>query len=206
MRFSYRLVTLLARIPFLVLFRLKIVGLENVPRDGRLIIAANHQSYLDPPLIGSTMPREIHFMAKASLFEKPLLGPLIRHLNSIPVTRSGQDLASLRTAVRVLDSGGALLIFPEGTRSRSRQFLRATGGLGFLARQSGAPVLPVYIHGTRGALRRLFRPGAVTMVVGQPIPPDEFPPEAEAGSAAHRALSQYILDKIAELQSALKHT
>jgi 1-acyl-sn-glycerol-3-phosphate acyltransferase len=202
MRVSYRLVSLMAYLAFKLFFRLKTVGLENVPRRGRLIIAANHQSYLDPPLIGATMPREIHFMAKASLFRKPLLGPLIRHLNSIPVTRSGQDMASLRIAARVLEEGGALLIFPEGTRSRSGQFLKATGGLGFLARQSGAAVLPIYIHGTRGAWRRPFQPGRVTMFVGRAVTAQEFPPAQGSGSEAHRALSQFIIDRIAALKAA----
>jgi 1-acyl-sn-glycerol-3-phosphate acyltransferase len=202
MKAGYWLVHHFVRILYRIIFGLKIEGLDNVPRTGSLIIAANHRSYLDPPIIGSTAPREIHFMAKASLFKKPVLGLLIHYLNSIPVTRSGQDLASLRTALEVLESGGALLIFPEGTRSRTEQFLKATGGIGLLVKQSQTPVLPVFIQGTRGALRRIFKHRGLKVTYGQPFLITDFDERFGTGSQAYRAFGEFILKKIGELKAA----
>ncbi len=202
MRFDYYLICLLIRSLAKLFFGLQIKGMENLPRQGRLLIAANHQSYLDPPLLGASIPREIHYMAKAQLFRKALLGPLIRHLNAIPVTRSGQDLASIRLAGRILENEGALLVFPEGTRSRTGTFLKATGGLGLLARQTQAPVLPIYIHGTHGFWRRPFRSGRLKITCGQAL---EYPPanvNHSTGAEAYRAFSELVMQKIAELKAA----
>jgi 1-acyl-sn-glycerol-3-phosphate acyltransferase len=201
MKIGYRLIHHLARSLYKLLFGFKIQGLDNIPRTGKLIIAANHQSYLDPPVIGGTAPREIHFMAKANLFKKPLLGPLIRYLNCIPVTRSGQDLHSLRTALEVLEKEGALLIFPEGTRSHTGQFLRASGGIGLLVKQTQAPVVPVYIQGTRGALRRIFKHRGLRAIYGEPILTPDFDQRFGSGSQAYRAFGDYILEKIGELKT-----
>jgi 1-acyl-sn-glycerol-3-phosphate acyltransferase len=201
MKAGYWLIHHLARGLYKVLFGFKVQGLENVPRTGKLIIAANHQSYLDPPVIGGTAPREIHFMAKATLFKKPVLGPLIHYLNSIPVTRSGQDLNSLRVALEVLQKDGALLIFPEGTRGRTGQFLRATGGIGLLVKQTQAPVVPVYIQGTRGALWRMFLHRGIRAIYGEPILTPDFDQRFGTGSKAYRAFGDYILEKIGELKT-----
>lgn len=200
MKSGYWLIHHLARGLIRLLFGLKLYGLENLPRTGGLVIAANHQSYLDPPILGGTVPREIHFMAKATLFRKPVLGPLIRYLNSIPVTRSGQDLTSLRAALDVLEAGGALLIFPEGTRSRTGQFLKATGGIGLLIRQSGVPVLPVYIQGTRGALRRIFKHRGLKVYFGLPLDTGNFEQRFGTGSQAYRAFGEYVMSRIAALK------
>lgn len=204
MKAGYRLIHHLARGLLKLAFGLKIQGLDQVPRTGKLIIAANHQSYLDPPVIGGTAPREIHFMAKATLFRIPVLGPLIHYLNSIPVTRSGQDLASLRAALEVLEKNGALLIFPEGTRGRTGQFLRATGGIGLLVKQSQAPVLPVYIQGTRGALWRIFRHRGIWVFYGEPLGTADFEGRFGSGSPAYRAFGEFILGKIGELKAKVE--
>jgi 1-acyl-sn-glycerol-3-phosphate acyltransferase len=205
MKAGYWLIHHLARALIRLIFGLKIEGLDNVPRSGSLIIAANHQSFLDPPLIGGTAPREIHFMAKASLFKKPVLGPLIKYLNSIPVTRSGQDLTSLRVALETLETGGAILIFPEGTRSRTELFLKATGGIGLLVRQSEAPVVPVFIQGTRGALQRIFKHRGISVYYGQPLYTANFEEQFGSGSQAYRAFGEFILGKIGELKHESHH-
>lgn len=202
MRLDYRLICLLIRNFARLFFGLSIQGVENVPGQGRLLIAANHQSYLDPPLVGSCIPREIFYLAKVELFRKPLLGPLIRHLNSIPINRAGQDLESLRRAAQVLQNDGALLIFPEGTRSRTGQFLKPTRGLGFLAKQADAPVLPVYVHGTRGCWKRIFRRHAIKVVFGEPLQISSFNVEHQSASQAYQSIADRVMQEIAALQAA----
>jgi 1-acyl-sn-glycerol-3-phosphate acyltransferase len=153
-------------------FRLTGNGVERVPRRGSLLLAANHQSVLDPPLIGAVLPRELDFMAKAELFRVPLFGGLIRRLHAHPVDRTGSDAGALRLALRLLAEGRALLVFPEGTRGTGGRLGPARPGAGMLAALSGAPVLPVYVRGSDRALPRgavVPRPARVTVTFGQPM-------------------------------------
>ena len=129
-----------------VLFRLSVVGADRVPREGRLLLASNHLSVLDPALIGAVLPRELDYMAKTELFRIPGFGALIRRLNAHPVDRSGSDSAALRLALRLLGDGRAVLVFPEGTRGSEGHLQAARAGAGMLAALSGAPVVPVYVH------------------------------------------------------------
>ena len=155
-----------------VLFRLSVVGAERVPREGRLLLASNHLSVLDPALIGAVMPRELDYMAKTELFRIPGFGALIRRLNAHPVDRSGSDSAALRLALRLLGDGRAVLVFPEGTRGTEGHLQPARPGAGMLAALSGAPVVPVYVQGSGRALPRgavLPRPARVTVTFGAPI-------------------------------------
>jgi len=137
---------------------LRVTGLEHVPATGPALIVSNHQSILDPPLIGGATPRQIFFLAKAELFRIPLFGRLIRALHARPVRREGSDPSALKTAARLLEEGKALLVFPEGTRSIDGRLGEAKPGIGMLAVVSGAPVIPTYISGTleslpKGAIR-----------------------------------------------------
>ena len=133
-------------------FRLRVSGTEHVPPEGPALIVSNHQSILDPPVIGGAAPRQIYFMAKAELFRIPLFGRLIKALNARPVEREGSDPRALRTAARLLEEGKALLVFPEGTRSLDGTLAAAKPGVGMLAVMSGAPVVPTYVSGTLEAL------------------------------------------------------
>ena len=141
------------------LWGLRVEGVENVPLTGGVILASNHKSYLDPPLIGSTLPREIHYLAKKQLFGVPLLGLWIRAHNAIPINREGFDRAGLEGALEVVRTGGALLLFPEGTRIRRRGMGPPREGIGLLVARSGVPVVPVHLRGTWGPERGWFRPG-----------------------------------------------
>jgi 1-acyl-sn-glycerol-3-phosphate acyltransferase len=155
-----------------VWLRVSAVGTERVPRDGPLLLASNHSSVLDPPLIGCVLPRELDYMAKSELFRIPGFGRLIRALNAHPVDRSGSDSAALRLALRLLGDGRAVLVFPEGTRGAEGRLGPAHAGAGMLAALSGAPVLPVYIQGSGRALPRgavVPRPVRVTVRFGAPI-------------------------------------
>ena len=123
-----------------VWLRLSAVGTERVPRDGALLLASNHSSLLDPPLIGCVLPRELDYLAKTELFRIPGFGALIRRLNAHPVDRSGSDSAALRLALRLLGDGRAVLVFPEGTRgAEGRLQAPRTRGPGCWPRSPGRP-------------------------------------------------------------------
>lgn len=182
-----------------VCFRLKVVGADRVPREGRLILAANHLSLLDPPLIGCVVPRELDYMAKAELFQVPGLGRLIRRLNAHPVDRTGSDSAALRLALRLLDAGRALLVFPEGTRGTEGELGPGRAGAGMLAALSAAPVVPVYIQGSERALPRgaaAPRPARVTVTFGAPI---TF--KRERGKARYQDISDEIMAAIGRVKA-----
>jgi len=151
------------------MFRLESSGRENVPATGPVLLVSNHSSVLDPALIGSALARQLTFLAKAELFDLPLFGGLIRRVNARPIRREGADPSALRTAMRALEDGGALLIFPEGTRGDEGIIRSAKTGAGMLAVLSGAPVVPIYIQGSGRAWprgRKLPRPAKVTVTFG----------------------------------------
>ena len=133
-------------------FRLRVRGAEHIPSSGPALIVSNHQSILDPPVIGGAARRQIYFLAKAELFQIPLFGWLFRALHARPVRREGSDPGALRTAALLLEEGKALLVFPEGTRSLDGRLGRGKPGVGMLAITSGAPVVPAYVSGTLEAL------------------------------------------------------
>lgn len=135
-------------------FGLRVRGAEHVPASGPVLVVSNHQSVLDPPLVGGATARTLHFMAKAELFRIPVFGRLIRSLNAHPVRREGSDPKALKVAARLLEEGHALLAFPEGTRSRDGSLGEGKPGVGMLAVLSEAPVVPAYIAGSRDALPR----------------------------------------------------
>jgi 1-acyl-sn-glycerol-3-phosphate acyltransferase len=168
----YAILKPLAVLLMRLLFGLRCRGAEHVPATGPVLLVANHVSVLDPPLIGGAAPRQLAFLAKAELFGIPLLGGLIRRLGAQPLRREGGDAGALRTALRVLKGGGALLVFPEGTRGEEGRLGPAKPGAGMLAVRGGAPVIPVYVSGSGRAWprgRRFPRPANVTVTFGPPL-------------------------------------
>ena len=149
---------------FRTFFRFRVVGSENVPLDGGLIVAANHLSNFDPPILGIAMPRPVSYMAKKELFAMPVLGPVITGLGAFKVDRQAGGTAALRASLRMLKEGRCVGIFPEGGRNVSGT-REEKAGAAFLAAASGAPVVPAAILGTRTL--RPFRP--VTVVFGPPF-------------------------------------
>lgn len=172
MKLSYKIVYWIARIFFKCCFRLKIYGLEHF-RPGSAVIAANHASFYDPQVLSISCPQEVHFLAKGSLFEVPLLGKLIRTLNSHPIARGASDASVFRTMVELLTEGKKLILFPEGKRSETGELLPFQRGLAFLVQKAKCRVIPAYIQGSfeawpRGAkIPKLF--GKMTVVFGRPI-------------------------------------
>jgi 1-acyl-sn-glycerol-3-phosphate acyltransferase len=134
-----------------VLWRARVFGAENVPAEGPLIVACNHLSYLDPPLMGCLCPRRISYMAKKELFEVPVLGAVIRGLGAYAVDRKGSATSAIRRSLQVLEAGGAVGIFPEGTRNRTGDAQPQTG-VALLASLAKAPVVPAFIRGSDRAL------------------------------------------------------
>ncbi|MBV8499472.1 MAG: 1-acyl-sn-glycerol-3-phosphate acyltransferase [Candidatus Eremiobacteraeota bacterium] len=149
-----------------VVWRGRVRGAENVPSAGPLIVACNHVSYLDPAAMGCFCPRRISYMAKKELFEIPLLGALIRALGAYAVDRRGSATSAIKRSLEVLQSGGAVGIFPEGTRNRSGD-VEAQTGVALLASLAGAPVVPASIRGTEKALRL----GRIDVAFGAPLEP-----------------------------------
>lgn len=150
-----------------VYFRLgrwKIHGSENVPPSGQpVILAPNHVSLLDPPLVGSATPRLVTTMGKIELFEKrtcglKILGFIIRHMGTFPVRRGTGDRRAIKRAQQVLKDGGALVIFPEGTRTKTGALGQPELGMALIAHSTKAPILPVYLKGTEGCFSN-FHPG-----------------------------------------------
>ncbi len=123
-------------------------GAERLPRDGGLIIASNHVSFWDPPLIGAVIPRETSFLAKEELFTTPVLGPFIRSVNAIPIRRGAADLRGLTRAIEALRNGRSVLLFPEGGRMRDGELHPARPGVGLLAVHADVPIAPCYISGS----------------------------------------------------------
>ena len=142
-----------------LLFGLTVNGSERVPRKGGVIIACNHISDMDPPVLGFAVPRPLAFMAKIELFKYRFADFFLGKLNAFPVNRSGIDTKALRTAIDYLKRGEAVIIYPEGTRSNDGRLLPAKPGISLIAAASGAPVLPAFIWGTDHVLRALTRKG-----------------------------------------------
>lgn len=189
---------------FLRLFcRLEAHGVERVPAEGAVMIVANHSSVLDPPLVGSVLRRPLTFLAKAELFSIPGFGALIRRLNARPLRREGSDPSALRLALRVLEEGRALLVFPEGTRGPEGVLRPAKAGAGMLAVLSGATVVPAYVSGSGAAWprgKRLPRPRKVRVTFGPPL---RF--RAAGGASrkeAYEAASRGMMAAIARLRDA----
>lgn len=177
MKIIYRSARSLAKLVFLTAYGLKVYGLEHFFKGGA-IIAPNHTSYYDPPLVGVSWPEEIFFLARKSLFQKPLLGTLIRQLNSYPVTGTAQDLASIKQICQLLLENKKVVIFPEGIRSYTGELSPIKSGIGMLAIRCRCPIIPVYINGCYAVWNRTHRfPrlwGNVACVFGSPISSDRF--------------------------------
>jgi 1-acyl-sn-glycerol-3-phosphate acyltransferase len=198
----YTLLKPLTALCLRLIFGFRPVGAEHVPPEGPVLLAANHVSVLDPPVVGAGARRPLHFMAKAELFRIPLFGSLIRGLNAYPVEREGADVAALRHAKQLLREGKALLVFPEGTRGTDGVLGPGRAGAGMLAAHSEAPVVPVYIQGTGKVLPRgATRPRRVPILVAYG-PPLRF--TRGRGKRRYQEISDEIMAAIARLKAEVE--
>jgi 1-acyl-sn-glycerol-3-phosphate acyltransferase len=179
-----------------ILFGLRIFGSGNIPKRGPVIIAPNHVSYADPVVVGLGVPRELHFLAKEELFEPPVFGSLIRAYNAIPIKRGVVDRRALKSAAGVLKGGNALLVFPEGTRSKDGRLLPGRPGIGFLAVESEAIVVPCYVAGSRHLMRAVVRRPRLELRYGNPI----SVPAVERGRAVYKMLSDKTMEELVRLR------
>ena len=191
----------LSRLVGRLFFRLRVIHPERMLQNGPVILAMNHQSYLDPPLAGTTCDRAIYFLARRTLLDVPLLGRLLPRLNVIPVNQEGIDRSALKSLIRILKAGNAALVFPEGSRTADGNLQPGEPGLGLIIAKTLAPVVPMRIFGAHEALPRggglHFAP--ITIVIGDPI----FFTAADlsrAGKDLYKRLSQDVMDAIAALR------
>ena len=189
-------------------FRWRVFNAERVPLTGGVIIASNHASFLDPPLIGATLKRPIAYLARETLFRFPPMGWLLRNWNSVPVDVEGGGAAGLKMILDRLLAGDAIILFPEGTRSCDGQLQEARSGIGLIAIKSSAPVVPARVFGTYEAFGRgaaVPKPYGVAVKFGQPLLFERLRAEAKTCSKArlkeiYQQVADEIMARIAELE------
>ncbi len=178
------------RLIFKTIWRIKLSGEKNVPDKGGFIFASNHISWYDPPVVGSSIRRAMHIMAKEELFDIPVLGSFIKAINTFPVKRGQFDRKSLRFAQMILEKGEGLFMFPEGTRSKDGNFGKARPGVGMLACFAQMPVVPVRVRNTD----KLFSFKRILINIGAPLyPPKKYSKET------YQQFSEKVLDEIKKL-------
>lgn len=148
MTFFYKLTHLFVSTGLKLLYGFKVTGEENIPASGRIIIASNHISAFDPPAIGVATKRMLFFLAKKELFSIPILKSIIKRLNAIPIDRGAGDVKAIKTFTDRLQKEHAVLLFPEGTRSRDGELKEAKEGVGFIASKTKSDIIPCFIRGT----------------------------------------------------------
>ena len=197
----YRLVWLFCNLVFRVVLRGRITGTHHVPRTGAVILASNHVSNLDPPLISTSTPRRCWYLAKEELFRPPPFAWFIRQLGDIAVKRGAGDRAALKQCLEVLEAERALVIFPEGTRSATGELGSGEMGVAMMAYRTGAPVVPLYVTGTNALMPKTGRPrlARVTMNVGPPLH-FKTAEGVRPGRAEYERASEEIMAAIAALR------
>jgi len=182
MRLWYRLSQCVAQVVFCAFFGLRVFGRHNVPAAGAVLLVSNHQSFLDPPLCGVALHRELDYIARETLFGNRLFARYIRSLNAVPIHRGRQgepairNLQAIKTIVGRLRAGRAMTFFPEGTRTADGRIRRIKGGVDLIVRRSGATLVPVVIEGAFDVWPRhqlLPSMGSIWICYGQPIAPEQ---------------------------------
>jgi 1-acyl-sn-glycerol-3-phosphate acyltransferase len=171
-------------------------GTANVPRSGGVLLACTHQSFLDPLLLASCLDRELHYMARRTLFDIPIFGRLLVATNAFPIDRDKRDVKGVKTAIERLKAGNALVVFPEGTRTRDGRIAPMKSGVRLLAERAAVPVVPVLIDGAHEVWpRSRVLPGVrgrIDIVFGRPFP------GSECGG-------DRVRDEIVRLRGVLRH-
>jgi 1-acyl-sn-glycerol-3-phosphate acyltransferase len=204
MKASYFVGWSLFRAIFTVCFRWSIFNPERVPLTGGVILASNHASFLDPPMVGSALPRDINYLARESLFRFPIVGAVLRSWNSVPVDRDGGGAAGLRAILDRLLAGGAIILFPEGTRTKDGKLQKARSGIGLTVIKSNAPVVPVRVFGTfeaYGRNHRFPRPKKVAVKYGKPMLFEKL--RAEAKDCSKPRLKEIYKEVADEIMAAI---
>ncbi|MDE5411946.1 lysophospholipid acyltransferase family protein [Alkalihalobacterium chitinilyticum] len=179
----------LCRSFFSTTYRVETTGLENIPKEGPVLLCSNHIHNFDPPFLGSYVPRKVHYMAKAELFKVPLLGRMITAVGAFPVKRGAGDKQALKLGLKILKEGEALGLFPEGTRSKDGKLGKGLAGAGFFALRTDAVVIPCAIIGSYKPFSKL------RVIYGEPLEMESL----RAAKASSGEVTDYIMKAIAEL-------
>lgn len=186
---------------FKIYLSFKVVGRENVPKNGAFIFVSNHSSYFDPILLGTSLHRSIYYMARENLFWKPFFGWTMGQVHAFPVKRDSGDLGALKQALAILKDEKPLAMFPEGTRSKDDNLRPAKPGVGFIAAKAGVPIVPAYIDGSLealpGSLKTLKR-HPVAVYIGKPITFDLS--QGHNSKEVYQKISDEIMANIAALR------
>jgi len=198
---TYTFVRILVSLPTLLIYRVRAIGVENVPRSGALILAPNHFSQMDHFFVGLYLRRKVRFMAKSQMFGPPVLTYIYKHGGVFPVRRGHRDEESFKTAFAILDQDEMLLVYAEGGRSRSGRLGEVKPGIGRIALESGAPVVPVAIQGSERVRRwKRLRFPRVTVQFGEPL---SFPVEAAPSHDRQLEVSEEIFGRVRAMYEAL---
>ncbi|MFG6114504.1 lysophospholipid acyltransferase family protein [Halobacillus sp. MO56] len=171
------------------LYRIKVIGKNNIPKEGPVIICSNHISNLDPPVVGITSGRNIHFMAKEELFKNKFFGKILHKVHAFPVKRGMKDRNALRGGLKILEGNETLGLFPEGTRSKTGEVGQGLAGAGFFALRSEAWIVPCAIIGPYKPFKRLW------VVYGEPIDMSSY----RENKATARETTDMIMKEIEKL-------
>lgn len=199
---TYTFVRLLISLPTLLIYRVRAIGVENVPKTGALILAPNHFSQMDHFFVGLyLLRRKVRFMAKSQMFGPPVLTYIYKHGGVFPVRRGHHDEKAIETALTILGQGEMLLVYAEGGRSRSGKLKEVKPGIGRIALESGAPVVPVAIQGSETVRRwKRFRFPRLTVQFGQPL---SFPVEQAASRERQLEVAEQIFAPVRQMYAAL---
>ncbi|MFZ7945074.1 MULTISPECIES: lysophospholipid acyltransferase family protein [Bacillaceae] len=170
-------------------YRVEAIGVENIPKEGGVLLCSNHIHNLDPIIVGIMAPRPVHYMAKEEIFRVPVLGGIVRKCNAFPVKRGFSDREALRTGLKILKDGHVFGLFPEGTRSKTGELGKGLSGAGFFALRSDAQVVPCAVIGPYKSLKKL------KMVYGKPIDMDEM----RKTKASAEQVTELIMSEIHKL-------
>ena len=199
---TYTLVRVLISLPTLLIYRVRAIGVENVPRSGALILAPNHFSQMDHFFVGLYLRRKVRFMAKSQMFGPPVLTYVYKHGGVFPVRRGHHDEEAIETARILVEQGEMLLVYAEGGRSRSGQLGEPKPGIGRIALETGTPIVPVCIHGServRGWKRLRFP--HVTIQFGEPV---TFPVEEAPSRERQLEVATEVFDHVREMYEGLQ--
>jgi 1-acyl-sn-glycerol-3-phosphate acyltransferase len=198
---TYPLVRAIVTLPALLIYRMRAIGVKNVPKTGPLVLAPNHFSQMDHFFIGLYLRRQIRFMAKSQMFGPPVLTYIYKHGGVFPVRRGHHDEEAFKTAFTILDQDGMLLVYAEGGRSRSDELGEPKPGIGRIALESGAPVVPVAIHGSAKVRHwKRFRFPKVTVQFGEPV---SFPVEGSPSRERQLEVATEVFGLVREMYEGI---
>ncbi len=177
-------------------YKIEYVGKENIPENGGFILAANHMCAIDPIMIAMGVEnRQIHFMGKKELFENPFVKSVLAYVNGFPIVRGGADAEALKYAIRIVNEGYILGMFPEGTRSKDHKPGRAKSGVALIAKETKANILPVSIYSSEDMKKHT----KLTIRFGEVIPYEKLNISEEGTREEIKAAAKFVMEEITKL-------